>query len=59
MRLIDASLDLDVSFEDDVTVEGILRSRSHQRIIAESGNKSRLNTWVQPLVGMSTALAPR
>ena len=26
MRLIDASLDMDVSFKDDVTIEGILPS---------------------------------
>ena len=38
MRLIDASLDMDVSFKDDVTFEGILSSRKLQRHIeAEAG----------------------
>ncbi len=57
MRLIDASLDMDVSFEDDVTIEGILPSRSRQRKVADSASKSWHNTWVQPLVGMNTTLA--
>ena len=57
MRLIDASLDMDVSFKDDVTVEGILPSRQLQRDIADEASETWHNTWVQPLVGMNTTLA--
>ena len=54
MRLIDASLDMDVSFKDDVTIEGILPSRQLQRDIADEASETWQNTWVQPLVGMRT-----
>ena len=57
MRLIDASLDMDVSFKDDVTIEGILPSRQLQRDIADEASETWHNTWVQPLVGMNTTLA--
>ena len=57
MRLIDASLDMDVSFRDDVTIEGILPSRQLQRDIADEASETWHNTWVQPLVGMNTTLA--
>ena len=59
MRLIDASLDMDVSFKDDVTIEGILPSRQLQRDIADEASETWHNTWVQPLVGMNTTLAGR
>ena len=57
MRLIDASLDMDVSFKDDVTIEGILPSRSLQRDVADAASETWHNTWVQPLLGMNTTVA--
>lgn len=57
MRLIDASLDMDVSFKDDVTVEGILPSRKLKRDIEAEASETWHNTWVQPLVGMNTTVA--
>ena len=39
MRLIDASLDMDVSFKDDVTVEGILPSRKLRREIESEARR--------------------
>ena len=57
MRLIDASLDMDVSFKDDVTIEGILPSRQLQRDFADEASETWHNTWVQPLIGMNTTLA--
>ncbi len=57
MRWIDASLDMDVSFKDDVTVEGIMPSKQLQRDIADEASETWHNTWIQPLVGMNTTLA--
>ena len=57
MRLIDASLDMDVSFKDDITVEGILPSRSLQRDLEGEASETWNNTWVQPLIGMNTTIA--
>jgi hypothetical protein len=57
MRLIDASLDMDVSFKDDVTFEGILSSRKLQRHIEAEAGETWHNTWMQPLVGMNTTVA--
>jgi len=57
MRLIDASLDMDVSFKDDVTVEGILPSHKLRREIESKASETWHNTWVQPLIGMNTTVA--
>jgi hypothetical protein len=57
MRLIDASLDMDVSFKDDVTVEGILPSHKLRREIESEASETWHNTWVQPLIGMNTTVA--
>ena len=57
MRLIDASLDMDVSFKDDVTVEGILPSRKLRLEIESEASETWHNTWVQPLIGMNTTIA--
>ena len=57
MRLIDASLDMNVTFKDDITVEGILPSRSLQRDLEDEASETWHNTWVQPLIGMNTTIA--
>ena len=48
---------MDVSFKDDVSVEGILPSRKLQSEIESEAGETWHNTWVQPLVGINTTVA--
>ena len=56
-RIIDASLDIDAKFSNDVTFEGRFLPRKISKSIEKKASQSWSNTWVQPLIGMNASYA--